>query len=128
MVGVETSSGVIKTKCVVNAAGVWSRNICNMLKLDIPLSPMKHAYVITESILEVRDTPNIRDHDYSVYLRIQGDAVYLGGYEPNPELLKEVSCECTRRCLREFCSSRLRSPTTSSLGCTTWTTPFSTST
>ena len=28
--------------------------------------------------------PNVRDHDASVYLRLQGDALSVGGYEQNP--------------------------------------------
>ncbi|KAK4886911.1 hypothetical protein RN001_003182 [Aquatica leii] len=90
VVGVETSLGVIKTKCIVNAAGAWSRYISQMVGLDIPLIPMKHAYVITESIPEAKGTPNIRDHDASVYYRTQGNTLYIGGYENNPEIIKEV--------------------------------------
>lgn len=33
---------------------------------------MKHAYVISETIKEVQGMPNVRDHDYSLYFRIQG--------------------------------------------------------
>lgn len=92
IVGVETAShGTIRTKCVVNACGVWSRNIAHMAGVEIPLQPMKHAYIVTESIPAVKGTPNIRDHDASVYFRIQGDKIYMGGYEPNPELLKDVA-------------------------------------
>ncbi|XP_022914521.1 sarcosine dehydrogenase, mitochondrial [Onthophagus taurus] len=89
--GVETPHGVINTKCVINASGAWARNISHMVSLDIPLSPMKHAYVVTESIPEVKNMPNVRDHDYSVYFRIQGDTICIGGYESNPELLKDVA-------------------------------------
>lgn len=61
-----------------------------MISLDIPLSPMKHAYIVTESIPEVKNMPNVRDHDASVYFRIQGDTLCIGGYENNPVLLKDV--------------------------------------
>lgn len=36
--------------------------------------------------------PNVRDHDASVYLRLQGDALSVGGYESNPIFCEEVSC------------------------------------
>lgn len=36
--------------------------------------------------------PNVRDHDASVYLRLQGDALSVGGYESNPIFWEEVSC------------------------------------
>lgn len=35
--------------------------------------------------------PNVRDHDASVYLRLQGDALSVGGYEHNPIFWDEVS-------------------------------------
>lgn len=90
IVGVETPYGSIKTSCIVNAAGAWSKYICQMLGLEIPLAPLKHSYVITESIPEARGTPNIRDHDAAIYYRTQGESLYIGGYEMNPEILKEV--------------------------------------
>lgn len=34
--------------------------------------------------------PNVRDHDASVYLRLQGDALSVGGYESNPIFWDEV--------------------------------------
>ena len=35
--------------------------------------------------------PNVRDHDLSVYLRLQGNGLSIGGYEPHPDLLPDVS-------------------------------------
>ena len=32
---------------------------------------MKHAYVVTEKIPGIENMPNIRDHDLSVYLKLQ---------------------------------------------------------
>jgi sarcosine dehydrogenase len=88
--GVETAKGTIKTSCVVNAAGVWSKNIAQLVGLDLPIVPMKHAYVITDSIPEAKNAPNIRDHDGGIYMRMQGDCIYLGGYEANPEIIKDM--------------------------------------
>lgn len=34
--------------------------------------------------------PNVRDHDASIVFRVQGSALYLGGYEKNPEILDTV--------------------------------------
>ena len=36
------------------------------------------------SIFLIENMPNIRDHDASVYLKLQGDALHIGGYEVNP--------------------------------------------
>lgn len=61
-----------------------------MVGLRLPLVPMKHAYVLSESIPRTRGLPNVRDHDGSVYFRVQGDCLMMGGYENNPILLDEV--------------------------------------
>lgn len=37
-----------------------------------------------------QNMPNVRDHDASVYLRLQGDALSVGGYEANPIFWEEV--------------------------------------
>lgn len=72
-------------------AGVWAREIAAMVGQHIPLVPMKHAYVVTEEVPGgVRTMPNVRDHDSSVYFRVQGDALCVGGYEPNPIILDNV--------------------------------------
>ncbi|XP_023307143.2 sarcosine dehydrogenase, mitochondrial [Lucilia cuprina] len=91
IVGVATPYGTIKTNTVVNATGVWGRDLIEKHGSFLPLIPMKHAYILSESIPGVRGLPNIRDHDYSIYFRIQGDAIQMGGYEPNPILLDPVA-------------------------------------
>ena len=65
-------TGVIKTNTVVNATGVWGKDLLTPHGVHLPLVPMKHAYVISETIKEVQGMPNVRDHDYSLYFRIQG--------------------------------------------------------
>ncbi|XP_066294122.1 sarcosine dehydrogenase, mitochondrial-like [Branchiostoma lanceolatum] len=90
VVGVETSHGIIKTKAVVNCAGVWSPYIGQMAGVAVPLIAMHHAYVVTERIEGIQNMPNIRDHDASVYLKLQGDALSCGGYEPNPVFWDKV--------------------------------------
>ncbi|KAG8229352.1 hypothetical protein J437_LFUL007160 [Ladona fulva] len=99
--GVSTPKGIIKTKKVINCSdmyesddhvsGVWGREIAALANLSIPLVPMKHAYVVTESIEGVRNAPNVRDHDSSVYFRVQGDSLCIGGYENNPIILDSVA-------------------------------------
>ncbi|XP_064541865.1 sarcosine dehydrogenase, mitochondrial [Drosophila montana] len=91
VVGVATPFGNIRTDTVVNATGVWGRDLVARHGTYLPLLPMKHAYIVSESIPGVRGLPNIRDHDYSTYFRIQGDAICMGGYEPNPILLEPVA-------------------------------------
>ncbi|KAL9919954.1 LOW QUALITY PROTEIN: sarcosine dehydrogenase [Glossina fuscipes fuscipes] len=90
IVGVSTPHGNVKCETVINATGVWGRDLIEKHGSFLPLIPMKHAYIVSETIPGVRGLPNLRDHDYSTYFRIQGDAICLGGYEPNPILLQSV--------------------------------------
>ncbi|XP_072604325.1 sarcosine dehydrogenase, mitochondrial isoform X5 [Vulpes vulpes] len=88
---VETEHGSIQTPCVVNCAGVWASAVGRMAGVKVPLVAMHHAYVVTERIEGIQNMPNVRDHDASVYLRLQGDALSVGGYEANPIFWEEVS-------------------------------------
>ncbi|KAK7896248.1 hypothetical protein WMY93_021573 [Mugilogobius chulae] len=88
---VETAHGTIETPCVVNCAGVWATKLGEMAGVKVPLIAMHHAYVVTERIEGIQNMPNVRDHDASVYLRLQGDALSVGGYEQNPIFWEEVS-------------------------------------
>lgn len=90
IIGVETDFGVIRTDTVVNATGVWGRDLIEPLGITLPLVPMKHSYIVTEPIKGLRGLPNIRDHDASIAFRIQGESVCLGGYEKNPIILDGV--------------------------------------
>ncbi|TRY74135.1 hypothetical protein DNTS_026682 [Danionella cerebrum] len=88
---VDTPHGTIQTPCVVNCAGVWATKLGEMAGVNVPLIAMHHAYVVTERIEGIQNMPNVRDHDASVYLRLQGDALSVGGYEQNPIFWDEVS-------------------------------------
>lgn len=88
--GVVTPYGTIKTNTVINATGVWGEDIGEKYGIKLPLIPMRHAYVVSETIPGVQGLPNVRDHDYSMYFRIQGQSICMGGYENNPILLEKV--------------------------------------
>ena len=85
--GVVTQSGhTIRTKMIVNACGAWANGLSSLVDQQLPLLAMKHAFVVTEAIPGMHgDLPNVRDHDLSIYLKAQGNAMALGGYEQNPE-------------------------------------------
>lgn len=93
IVGLQTDHGEIRTKCVVNATGVWGRDLIEPFGISIPLIPMKHSYVVSESIEGARYLPNLRDHDASIAVRVQGTSMYLGGYEKNPIILDKVDAD-----------------------------------
>lgn len=89
--GVRTLYGDIRCDTVINATGVWGRDLIAKYDSHLPIIPMKHAYIVTESLNpSVRGLPNIRDHDLSLYFRIQGDSICIGGYEPKPILLETI--------------------------------------
>ncbi|KAG8447493.1 hypothetical protein GDO86_014842 [Hymenochirus boettgeri] len=93
VVGVDTEHGTLQTPCVVNCAGAWAQKLGEMAGVSVPLIAMHHAYVVTERIQGIQNMPNVRDHDASVYLRLQGDALSVGGYESNPIFWEKVSDE-----------------------------------
>ena len=62
--------------------------------------------------------PNVRDHDASVYLRLQGDALSVGGYEHNPIFWDDVSLECDSESLTvSFSVDSLWDSETQSIDC-----------
>nr|CAG4642302.1 EOG090X014D [Evadne anonyx] len=86
---VSTDKGTIKTRCIINCTGGWATHISEMARVAIPLIVFKHASVVTERIEGVSKMPNVRDHDYSIAVKIQGDGFSFGGYENNPIFLDQ---------------------------------------
>ena len=48
-----TETGVINAEHVVSAAGLWAKQVGQMVGLDLPLSPLEHHYLLTETIPEI---------------------------------------------------------------------------
>lgn len=90
---VHTDKGTIKTRCVVNCTGAWAPYIGAMVDVAVPLVVTKHAYVVTEKIEGISGMPNVRDHDSSIYFKLQGDALSVGGYENDPIFIDQISKE-----------------------------------
>uniref|UniRef100_A0A8C6XHU1 L-amino-acid oxidase n=1 Tax=Naja naja TaxID=35670 RepID=A0A8C6XHU1_NAJNA len=81
--------------CFPSPTGVWAQALGEMAGVQVPLVAMHHAYVVTERDRGQVKHANVRDHDASVYLRLQGDALSVGGYESNPIFCEEPK---KRRC------------------------------
>ncbi len=82
---VVTTKGTIKTEVVVNASGMWGREIGKMVGLNLPVIPMAHLYIMTKPIEGVTNTfPNLRDPDLLVYWREEVGGLVTGGYERQP--------------------------------------------
>ncbi|BET00902.1 sarcosine dehydrogenase [Nesidiocoris tenuis] len=88
--GVVTDHGVIKTKCVVNATGAWTKQLGKLAGLSLPVTPIKHAYVVSNPMSQVVGLPNIRDSDGRIYFRVKGDSLCVGGFEQNPIMLERM--------------------------------------
>ncbi|XP_067931861.1 sarcosine dehydrogenase, mitochondrial-like isoform X2 [Watersipora subatra] len=86
---VNTQHGRIETDNVVVCGGCWAPYMVKSLGVHLPQYTFRHSYVVTEIIEEVKGKPSLRDHDMSTYLKVQGDVLHIGGYEPNPVILDE---------------------------------------
>ena len=80
-----TEQGTIRAEHVVNAAGLWAREVGAMAGVALPLHPMEHQYLVTDDIPEVyeRDDelPHVIDPGGETYLRQEGRGLVLGIYE-----------------------------------------------
>src|SRR5271165_2905070 len=47
---VATEKGTINAEHVVNAAGLWAKQVGRMAGLELPVSPLEHHYLVTETI------------------------------------------------------------------------------
>ena len=48
-----TGKGTIRAEHVVNAAGLWAREVGRLAGLHLPVQPMEHHYLVTEDIPEI---------------------------------------------------------------------------
>ena len=82
---VRTEKGDIATPWVINAAGLWAREVAAMAGLALPLIPTEHQYFVTETIAEIaglgRRLPSVADRDGEYYLRQEGLGLLVGAYE-----------------------------------------------
>jgi dimethylglycine dehydrogenase len=82
---VHTDQGDIEAEHVVNAAGLWAREVGRMAGVELPLVPMEHHYLITEDLPALagatRELPVVVDLDGELYFRQERQGVLLGVYE-----------------------------------------------
>ena len=82
---IATEQGNINAEHVVNAAGLWAREVGAMAGVFLPLHPMEHQYLVTDDIPEVyeRDSelPHVMDPTGESYLRQEGRGLVIGIYE-----------------------------------------------
>ena len=82
---VRTPKGDIHTTWVINAAGLWGREVARLAGIELPLQPTEHQYFVTETIPEIaamdRRLPSVADRDGEYYLRQEGQGLLIGAYE-----------------------------------------------
>ncbi|WP_422001299.1 GcvT family protein [Roseovarius mucosus] len=82
---VVTDKGTIHTEHVVNAGGLWAREVGAMAGVYLPLHPMEHQYIVTDEIPDIynRETehPHVMDPAGESYLRQEGRGLCIGFYE-----------------------------------------------
>ena len=82
---VVTEKGTIHTEHVVNAAGLWAKQVGRMAGIELPLSPLNHHYLISDTILELEEldfeVPMTVDLEGFTYMRQDQKGILLGIYE-----------------------------------------------
>jgi dimethylglycine dehydrogenase len=86
---VVTEQGTVIAENLVNAAGLWAREVGAMAGIYLPLHPMEHQYFATDNIPAVFDRdqelPHVMDPEGESYLRQEGKGLVIGFYEQNCE-------------------------------------------
>jgi len=85
---VVTDKGTIHAEHVVNAAGLWAREVAAMAGVYLPLHPMEHQYIVTDEVPEIAaiidagaEHPHVMDPAGESYLRQEGRGLCIGFYE-----------------------------------------------
>ena len=79
----------IHAENVVNAGGLWAREVGRMVGLELPVLAMEHMYLMTEDMPEVaefnqkqgHEIPGAVDFDGELYLRQEQMGMLMGTYE-----------------------------------------------
>ena len=82
---VVTPAGSLRCTHLVNAAGLWAREVAAMAGVYLPLHPMEHQYLVTEDVPEIhereKEHPHVMDPAGESYLRQEGRGLCIGFYE-----------------------------------------------
>ena len=82
--GVMTDQGPIEADYVVNAGGMWAREIGAMAGVAVPLHACEHFYIVTEGIDGLTSNlPVLRVPDECAYYKEDTGKILLGAFEPN---------------------------------------------
>jgi sarcosine oxidase subunit beta len=81
--GLDTSRGAVSTRAVVNCAGAWAASIAEMVKLDLPVQPLRRMLVPTEPFDRFpHSAPMIIDMSNGFHFRPEGRGFLLAWNDP----------------------------------------------
>ena len=91
---VETDQSRYRAEHIVNAAGTWAWEVGDMMGLNLPVVPVLHQYLVTETVAAIAnrqaaglpELPIIRDPEQSWYVRQERDGLILGPYERDAKI------------------------------------------
>jgi dimethylglycine dehydrogenase len=86
---VVTTEGTINAEHVVNAGGLWAREVGRMVGIELPVLAMEHMYLVTDEMPEVvafnrergHELPHAIDFKAEIYMRQERTGMVLGTYE-----------------------------------------------
>lgn len=85
---VVTNKGTIHAEHIVNAGGLWAREVGAMAGIYFPLHPMEHQYIVTDDVPMIQEMmangiehPHVMDPAGESYLRQEGQGLCIGFYE-----------------------------------------------
>ena len=82
---VVTEKGTIHAEHVVNAAGLWGREVGGMAANELPCQAMAHQYLVTGEMPEVANNKgemlHCIDFEGEIYMRQEGQGMLVGTYE-----------------------------------------------
>jgi glycine cleavage system T protein len=74
-------SYTIETDHVVNAAGMWGRNLAESSGVTVPLHACEHFYIVTEPIKGLAQLPVLRVPDECTYYKEDAGKMLVGAFE-----------------------------------------------
>ena len=86
---VVTEQGSVKAEHIVNAGGLWAREVGRMVGVELPVLAMEHMYLLTDEMPEVvefnnstgRELVGVIDFKGEIYTRQERTGLLLGTYE-----------------------------------------------
>ncbi len=79
-----TDHGNVHAEHVVNAAGLWAREVGRMVGLELPILAMEHQYLITGDMPELdgkKEQLHAIDFEGEIYIRQERGGMLMGTYE-----------------------------------------------